>query len=308
MNSGSSYFDFHTHIFPEIPFGIGEKIHPLRRTLRKLSFLNPLAADYYLQAQEWIPRKWQDRIETLDILPIAYQALIEGTYRDYIEIASQYKIAGSLVVAQPPFAENNFVLDLCKEDQTLHPCLQFDIEKHTQPIRLEEFHKKGVRCLKFHGASSGIRPDDPRVLSLVEQANDLEWVVVVHTGVLQIPGIFKDPTAGSVLLYKDWLKRHPNLKVVFAHSNIKDYKEIKDLTEISQSFYVTTSWQTESSILWLKENLGAERILFASDWPTVGYNQHYATRKLENLLRSDELMPIEFDQISRGNAHNLLAN
>ena len=213
----SGFFDFHTHIFPEIPFGIGEKIHPARRALRKLSPLNPWMANTYLDNFELLPESWQTRLETIDIVPIAYQALIEGTYRDYQEIASEYKISKSLVVAQPPVAKNDFVLSLCNEDQSLLPCLQFDLnEADNHSVNLDEFHKLGVRCLKFHGASSGILPDDDRILELLKQANDLSWIVLVHTGVLQIAAIFKRPEAGSITLYKDWLIRFPNIDFVFA--------------------------------------------------------------------------------------------
>ena len=134
-----------------------------------------------------------------------------------------------------------------------------------EPWAIEEVHRtlgelkfKGV---KMHSWKCGYTPDNN--LSLDKIINEIEPYnvsLLTHTG------------TAPLSLPQSWAevaKRHPNQLFVFAHIGYLDYgyscvHAVKDLPNVM----VDTAGQVEVQVLELAfKELGADRILFSTDWP-----------------------------------------
>ena len=123
---------------------------------------------------------------------------------------------------------------------------------------LGKYKMKGV---KFHSWKHGYNPENIGSLDdIIDEIEKYNVPILTHTG------------TAPLSLPHSWArvaKKHPNQKWVFAHIGLLDYgygciEAIKTLKNV----YVDTSGQNEVQILEKALNdLGENRIIYASDWP-----------------------------------------
>jgi predicted TIM-barrel fold metal-dependent hydrolase len=86
------------------------------------------------------------------------------------------------------------------------------------PDMLEAYvHSFGFRGLKIHPSVQQFFPSDPRIFSVIEKAIELDLPVLIHTGVVPIPGTrsrYDDP-----LEMDDLALVYPEAKLVMAHGD-----------------------------------------------------------------------------------------
>lgn len=119
----------------------------------------------------------------------------------------------------------------------------------------------GMRGVKFHSWKHGYFPDNNGAIDgIIEAIEPYDVPILCHTG------------TAPLALPQQWAaiaKRHPKAKFVFAHIGYLDFgygcvECAKDLPNV----FVDTSGQVEIPVLQKAlDDLGADRILFATDWP-----------------------------------------
>ena len=119
----------------------------------------------------------------------------------------------------------------------------------------------GMRGIKFHSWKHGYFPDNNTALDgIVEAIEPYGVPILCHTG------------TAPLSLPQQWAaiaKRHPKATFVFAHIGYLDFgygcvECVKDLPNV----YVDTAGQEEIPVIEKAlDELGPDRIIFATDWP-----------------------------------------
>jgi predicted TIM-barrel fold metal-dependent hydrolase len=281
----SVVIDFHTHIFPSSLENYAEKYIPqtgmtaIDRTRDSLrSLMRPFANSVHKAKPlvRFLPAGARSQANLLSGIASIPGLFVESSGKDLEQAMNNAGIDFSVIIAHPPFISNEFVLEAAREGA--HGSGRFiaavNIPKHTdRPAAvLKSLVKKGARLLKLHPAADGEAASSSRYKALLKTANDLGLPVILHTGCTQTPLLFRKPTLGRVELYAPWFKAYPKLKFILAHMNQDEPQLALDLAVEFPNLYVDTSSQPPEAIGEAARRIGAERVLFASDWPMIGNN------------------------------------
>lgn len=205
------------------------------------------------------------------VAPLA-NLLIESSVTDLVEAMEQSSVDHALVIAHPPMMTNDFVLDRCEEHPRLLPVVFIPSGTAKPGHALKDYAARGAVALKIHPAADGEGADSPRYKALLKSADALGLPVIIHTGCFHTHLFYKDPAQGQAQRYAPWFERHPNVRFILAHMNFHEPAVALDLMEEHGNVYADTSWQPAEVIGEAVRRVGAERILFGTDWPFVGNN------------------------------------
>lgn len=188
------------------------------------------------------------------------------TLRDLIEIMDQNGIEKSGLSMLNGVVTSELNDKVC-EAVGQHPdrLIGFAYINPRDPKAVDEVHhflgEKGMKGVKFHSWKHGYFPDNNSNLdSVIDAIEQYNVPILTHTGTAPL----SLPQQWAVIA-----ERHPNQTFVFAHIGLLDYgygcvQAVKDLPNV----YVDTSGQVEVQILQMAFNeLGEDRIIFATDWP-----------------------------------------
>jgi len=168
---------------------------------------------------------------------------------------------------------------------------------HPDPAaRLAEILKKcPVHGMKVHPTLTGLNPSEPRMYRLLELARAHGLPVQIHTGT------FPFDTGGwdDVNLLEPAIRDFPDVTIVLCHIGWDQYRQVLDLGERYPNVSVETSWQPAGVIRRAVARLGADRVLFGSDYPLL--KQEYALAHIRQALDGDD-----YRRVVSGNAMRLL--
>lgn len=152
-----------------------------------------------------------------------------------------------------------------------------------------------IHGMKIHPTLTGLNPSEPRMFRLMELAQEHRLPVQIHTGT------FPFDTGGwdDVALLEPAIRTYPDVTVVLCHTGWDQYRKVIALGERYANVCVETSWQPPGVIRQAVRSLGAERVLFGSDYPLL--KQEYALAHLRQALEPDE-----YRQVVSENAMRLL--
>ncbi len=148
---------------------------------------------------------------------------------------------------------------------------------------VDSLERHGLRGAKLHPLFQDYRLDDPGLLEILDALRDDFVVIVAHVGSGKGPEASKRCTPPMLL---DLIRRLPGLRLVACHFG--GYREFEQAAELiaGQPVYLDTSWPPSLSTLdpdrvrRLIERHGADRVVFASDWPMAN-----PTREIEAIER-----------------------
>lgn len=285
----SRVIDSHAHVFPDrlrqVTPGITHApLFELRKRAR--SWLKPVAGSLH-KAQtilRHLPTPARRVFDELSgVIPIP-TLLLESTASDLIEAMEDDGIDRTLVIAHPPLVTNEFVLNRCEEQPQLSAVVNIPASESDPADALGRYVKRGAVALKIHPAADGEGPDSPRYHELIKAAAKLELPVIVHTGCIHTHALYKDPLQGRADLFKSWFEDYPSVKFVLAHMNYHEPSIAIDLMEQYPNVYTDTSWQPAEVIGEAVRRVGAERILFGTDWPIVGNNHSVGLARIRDCV------------------------
>lgn len=296
-------FDSHCHIYPAP--ALPAQLQSLKSKTRALAKPFTRATHSTFLGLRALPAALRKVTEEFGVALAASHLLIESTEEDRKEEVEEANIIGSLVVSHPPLISNKFTLEVCERNSTYIPALQFEGKG---PI--SEFvglmKKKKIKVLKIHPMAEGKGPKDKDYLDLLEAAEENNWIVVVHSGEVWAHLGFKKPGLGNIELFFDWFKDFPRVKFVAAHMNIHAPRALLDLDPFPDNLWVTLSWQNSASMNLAIQTLGADRLLFATDWPLLGGNGLLHAEKLHKAMTMNRLSSADREKIWRLNAFDLM--
>jgi uncharacterized protein len=195
-------------------------------------------------------------------------------------------VDAAVLIAHPPTIANEFVLELCQENPRLIAAVNVPSGTARPGQALRKFHQQGAKILKIHGAADGEGADSPRYRALLEVAADLGMPVIIHTGCIHSALLFKAPEQGEAQRYAGWFEKYKSLRFVLAHMNFHQPAVALDLAEQHENLYVDTSWQPAETIGEAVRRIGAERVLFGTDWPIVGQNVRVGLSRIQDCVDS----------------------
>lgn len=169
----------------------------------------------------------------------------------------------------------------------------------TPEQNVESLRTHGLRGAKVHPMFQDLRLDDPRLLAILE-AMAGEFAVVIHVGAAgEDPGDRCSPA-----MLADISRRFPDLDVIACHFG--GYRRFEEAFEIvvGTNVYLDTSWPPglaeldPDRVRAAIAKHGAERIIFASDWPMADPAAEIAT--IRGLgLPDDDTAAILGDNLAR---------
>lgn len=253
-----------------------------------------------------LPEPVRTRLDQVGGLAPLPTLLIESSAPDLLDEMDEAEVRYAVVVAHPPYAPSEFVLEVCALNSRLIPAVNIPPGTSRPGLMLKKFAEKGVKILKIHPAADGEGPDSARYRALLKTAADHGMIVILHTGCLYTHVLFKDPDQGHAERYSGWFEKYPQTQFVLAHMNFHDPHIALDLCEEYPNLFVDTSWQPSEVIGEAVRRIGASRILFASDWPIVGNNFNIAKRRIDESRESGLITAQESELIFGENAVKLL--
>ena len=111
--------------------------------------------------------------------------------------------------------------------------------------------------------------DDPRVFPLVEKCIDYDVPVLIHSFYKAIDQLEFETLGKNVA---NLARRYPEAKLIMAHLGANCYSEIKPIVPFKNvSVDISGSLFRRDEVDYTKKAIGAERIMFGSDFPDLNF-------------------------------------
>lgn len=299
--------DFHAHIFPPPPSTLSAPwLEGMRRKTRH--WLKPVSASLHRAqtALRHLPTPARRILDPMSGLVPLPALLFESTLADLQEAMEEAEVQHALVIAHPPLMSNELVLEAAQSDPRLIPVV--NLPSHTPRVKatLKGYYEQGARVLKVHPAADGESPRSGWYRTLLGAASDLGMPVILHTGCIHSTVLYKKPEYGKAELYSRWFENFRETPFVLAHMNFHEPHVAMDLAQNYPNVQVDTSWQPAEMVSEAVRRVGAEKVLFGSDWPFVGNNLSIGLNRIYDCLDSGWLNEEQAALILGKNALKLL--
>jgi predicted TIM-barrel fold metal-dependent hydrolase len=303
--------DFHTHIFPDpiARYSPAEGLPALHRFRKKARrWLRPFTQSIHASQTflRILPERLRMPVDEIGTLAPLAGLLLESTARDLREAMSEAGIDYAVVIAHPPVLSNEDLLEICSHHPQFIPVVNIPQGTQRPSHVLKHFVKQGAKALKINAALDGDSLDSSRYRALLTTASELELPVILHTGTQHSRLIFKNPEYARAEKFETWFKTYPDLRFILAHMNFHEPEIAIDLGEKYPNVFVDTSWQPSETIGEAVRRLGAEKVLFGTDWPLVGNNIDIGISRIQDCIETGTLTKAEAELILGKNAQCLL--
>lgn len=167
---------------------------------------------------------------------------------------------------------------------------------------LQRFMDSGIdwRCLKIHTQLNreGWLPEGENMQRLTDLARSINLPILIHTAY--------DDTCNAAF-YKDYILRHPDIKVVLAHG--RPTAEAIDVLQTCPNAYIDTAFMPTEDVARCCEAGLADRVLFGTDYPIPRHFFEQQNMEVDmkeyykGLLSSlaDVLSPSDFEAVTSKN-------
>lgn len=312
--------DFHTHVFnnplkkwaeriPFLPVGsekISDYVNQIRHQARFIRRPLSEGAHEIQTMLRHLPQIARDHLDFMAGMVPLPGLLIESTASDLLEAMDAAHVDCAVTIAHPPTISNDFMIDLGKQNPRFLPVVNIQKGTLKPGLVLKKYVQRGAKAVKIHPSADGEGVESPRYRALIKAAAETGIPVILHTGCIHAPYLYKNPLQGGAELFTRWFENFKDVKFVLAHMNFHDPNTALDLCEEFPQLSVDTSWQPAEAIGEAVRRIGAERVLFASDWPLVGDNIRIGRKRVEECLDIGLLNEKQTQLILGENAAKLL--
>jgi hypothetical protein len=132
--------------------------------------------------------------------------------------------------------------------------------------KLRAFARAGARGLKLHPQMQRFFPDDPVALQIYEECERLGLPVIFHAGRSGIEPQFLRPYA-LMRRYARGIEEFPRVQFLLGHAGARDVADAVALAKRHANVWLEITGQGVTQLDEILEEVGAERLLFGSDWP-----------------------------------------
>jgi len=307
-----SIIDFHVHVFPEprvldfLKPEQNEKVQQWRRQGRKIFKAFPDSLHRLQPLVRRAPQKIRNILDQVGAVSTLPHLILEATPGDLGEAMIQSNLDFAVVLAQPPYTPNEFILQEARQNSKLVPFVNVPPSENQPGKKLKEYVKGGARGLKIHAAMDGLPMASAHYKNLLDAAADEGLPVILHTGCIHMSFFYKKPDQSLVQNFEPWFKAYPKTHFILAHMNFHDPDKALDLMCRYENLWADTSWQPTDVIVRAAKRVGAERILFATDWPLGGHNMAVGLGRIHDAVFKNALTQDQCDLICGNNARTLL--
>ena len=311
----SPVIDFHTHVFPDYlgqwlsKRALNSMTQRLDRVRQKARYwAKPfLGSIHSVQTtMRYFPEVIRKNLDEVGSLVPLLGVVVESTHQDLSQSMQEAGVDYALIIAHPPLIPNEFVLSLAKRHPQMIPVVNISKNETDPKKKLRHYVKKGARAIKIHPAADGEGFDTDRYKILLNAATDLGLPVILHTGSVHVRFLYKEPSQGRAEIFCQWYRNYPQTQFVLAHMNFHEPHIALDLCEEHPNLFVETSWQPAEIIGEAVRRIGAERVLFGTDWPLIGNNMLVGRQRMEDCVSTGMLNTKQAKLILGGNAAKLL--
>jgi predicted TIM-barrel fold metal-dependent hydrolase len=273
-----------------------EGVQEVKSKLKPLLFPGLNKVHQLTEKARLLPERLVPIADKLQGITGIYGVLLEGQIEDLQQQMETNSISYSVVIAHPPITSNEYVLQLSQKYHNIIPVV--NVPKCSRAVdKLQHYIEMGAKALKIHAASDGLDAFDQHYLDLLEVANEHKLPVIIHTGCLYIKPLYRAPHMGHAEHFESWFKNYPDTNFILAHMNIHYPQVAIDLCREYANLYTDVSWQPASSIAHAVNTLGAERIMFGTDWPIVGNNMQVGLERIQQLVDKKAIMQEDARQV-----------
>lgn len=300
--------DAHAHVFPDVLARVFAKynegaVGALRRRARQ--WMKPLSSRIH-DAQTMmrhLPAPARKALDELGALGPLLGLIVESTASDLLESLDDAGIDRAVIIAHPPIMENEMVLTVArKSGGRLIPVVNLGRD----PIRiagtLKKYKARGAKAVKIHAASDGVGADHGPYHDILSACQELALPVILHTGDLGSHLLYRDPDQGRAERFESWFSQYPQVRFLLAHMNFHSPDRAMDLAETHGNVWLDTSWQPAETIGQAVRRVGADKILFATDWPFVGDNHTVGLARVRDSVETGLMSEEEAQQVLGSNA------
>ncbi|MCP4752466.1 MAG: amidohydrolase family protein, partial [Proteobacteria bacterium] len=171
-----------------------------------------------------------------------------------------------------------------------------DIEKRIIPFTSVDFSRKhdvgerlakdvegGAKGLKLHPIIQRVPLSDKRTLEAVQAFSRFKKPVLTHSGkshyYLKNESEKQAPENGDISAVEKLVRSFPDVNFIVGHSGLFWRDQVQKKMAGCQNVWVDVSFQSPRAIKGLVKTFGAEKVMFASDWPWGGRAAHVKTVK-----------------------------
>ncbi len=130
----------------------------------------------------------------------------------------------------------------------------------------------GARGLKLHPILQRVPLNSPETMAAIEAFAPFDLPILFHSGVSEYyvnsaEKKFAQPEYGNIEPVVDVVSAFPNVNFIVGHAGLDGVDAVIELLQDFTNVYVDISFQGINKVEKLIETFGAERVLYASDWP-----------------------------------------
>lgn len=315
----STVVDFHVHVFPDwigkvlqsgsngsVAELVSQRVDQFRKTGR--IWKKPVSASIHraMTFTRLLPDAVRKNLDQFGAWVPIPSLLLESTVRDLEDALEEAGVDSAVVIAHPPLISNEFILEVCSGRSNWIPAVNIPKQIENPAATLKSFVRQGAKILKIHPSLDGEGAKSARYRKLLRTADDLGLPVIIHTGCIHSNLLFRKPDLGEVTEFTEWFETYRNVRFVLAHMNYHEPQAALDLCEEFPNLWVDTSWQPVEVIGEAVRQIGAERVLFGTDWPILGDNIRVGKERIFKGVSTGLLNPKQAELILGGNAVKLL--
>jgi predicted TIM-barrel fold metal-dependent hydrolase len=276
--------DFHTQILPD---RVSRSLPEPARKWGKF-WSKPVSKTLH-EIQPWVrflPGASRTVVEEVGALAPILHFAFESSADDLRESMEENGIDRSVVASDPSRLSNDDLLAQAESDSRFVAAIRIPIGEKDAKSVIARAHERGARILQLHPAADGIAPSDDAYSAQLDAAAERGWIAIVQTGAPKAHLAYRKPEAAAVRGFEPWFSRWAKTPFVLARMGFSDPGDAMDLAERHPNVRLETSWQPPEIIAESVRRIGAERVLFGSDWPVLGNNQRIGLSRIRDARES----------------------
>ncbi len=239
-------------------------------------------------------------------LGIGGPVLLCGTLDRLQASMERHDLTHTVLIAAPPVASNDWVLDATRQDPRLIP-VAYAPDCHAEDPEdawrggWDRLAERGFAGFKIHHNISGLNADHLSNRTAFQAARDHGRFVIIHTGRFTAPG-YRSMGPADPREYAPLFEDYPEVPVCLAHMNRDEPEVVWELMAQHDQLWTDTSWQPADSVRRALQTVGPDRLLLGSDWPLLHTDLQGDALSLLRRAASDA----EVEQITDANARRFL--
>jgi len=231
-----------------------------------------------------------------------FTATLENYQRSLDENGIDYAVC--LPIA--PYVTFDDLAEAKKQEPRILPFTSVDFTSdHDVAAKLAQDVERGALGLKLHPIIQNVSLLDPRTSQSLQAFEKLHKPVLIHTGpsgyYLGKEKSKNTPAFGKVEYAEEVVRNFPGINFIIGHSGLFWVNEVCRRMAKLPNVWMETSFQSPEMVQKLISIFGAEKVIYASDWPFGSRAPHIKIIKIA--CRGNQELE---DQIFYKNAQELL--